>query len=275
ALKGIGVEKEFAAQDVEITVQAGEDWDEFVRYCVEQDLAGVECLSGIPGLIGGTPIQNVGAYGQEVSETIVAVRCFDREALEFTTLPHGDCGFEYRKSLFNTIHQNRYIVLEVTFRLKRGGEPRVNYKDLRELFAERKPSLREVRDAVLTVRRAKSMVIDNDDPNSQSAGSFFKNPIVTAGKLEQLQAAHGVIPYFDSPEGMAKIPAAWLIENSGFNKGFILGNAGISTKHTLALINRGNATAAEMLALKEAIQNGVNEKFGIQLQPEPVFIGFT
>ena len=258
---------------VSVTANAGEDWDEFVGSCVGSDLAGVECLSGIPGFVGGTPVQNVGAYGQEVSETIHSVRCFDRKTKEFVTFTNADCGFAYRTSIFNSTERDHYIVLSVTFRLHPGGEPKIVYSDLKEYFGERKPSLTEVRNAVLNIRRAKSMVIDADDPNSKSAGSFFKNPIVEKSKFEDLQAIYENVPSFKFGDKV-KIPAAWLIENAGFRKGFALGNAGISTNHTLALINRGGASAEEILSLKKEVENGVGTKFGIMLQPEPVFIGF-
>ena len=256
-----------------ITAKAGEDWDDFVAYCVENNLAGVECLSGIPGFVGGTPVQNVGAYGQEVSETIVSVRCFDRTQKKIVTLTNAECGFTYRTSIFSSNMRDRYIVLSVTFALKKGWQPKIVYKDLIERFDGRQPSLTEVRSAVLQIRRSKSMVIDADDPNSQSAGSFFKNPIVSKEKLAELRIGYEDIPSFNFGVSV-KIPAAWLIENAGFGKGFTLGHAGISTNHTLAIINRGDASAAEILSLKDAIQQAVEINFGILLQPEPVFVGF-
>ncbi len=256
-----------------LIAQAGEDWDTFVSYCVDNDLAGVETLSGIPGLVGGTPVQNVGAYGQEVAETIVSVRCYDRNSQEFVTVTNTECVFTYRTSIFNSTQRNRYIVLSVTFALEKGGTPKTVYKDLIGHFGERQPSLREVRDAVLQIRRSKSMVIDADDPNLRSAGSFFKNPIISREKLTALHAEHGILPSF--PFGNAvKIPAAWLIENAGFHKGFALGNAGLSSKHTLAVINRGGASAADILLLKSEIQAAVSAKFSIKLHPEPEFVGF-
>lgn len=267
ALKGI------TTDDATITAAAGENWDEFVAYCVQNNLAGVECLSGIPGFVGGTPVQNVGAYGQEVSEAIVAVRCFDRETREFVTLSNSDCGFTYRKSIFNSTTRDRYIVLSVTFALQPDGEAKVVYKDLLEHFKGHQPTLSETRDAVLAIRRSKSMVIDETDPNSKSAGSFFKNPVVEREKLDKIRNGFEHVPSFDFGDKV-KIPAAWLIENAGFSKGFALGNAGISTNHTLALVNRGNASAGEMLSLKNEIQTAVEAKFGITLTPEPVFVGF-
>jgi len=256
-----------------ITVGAGEDWDNFVKYCVDRNLAGVECLSGIPGFVGGTPVQNVGAYGQEVAETIIEVRCFDRTTGEVISLSNAECGFSYRTSIFNSTYRERFIVLSVTFAMHQNGRPKLVYKDLIEYFAGQKPTLAEVRDAVLNIRRSKSMVIEPDDPNSKSAGSFFKNPIVSRSKLEDLKANYDRIPSFEYGD-MFKVPAAWLIENAGFNKGFVLGEAGISSNHSLALINRGNASSNEIVVLKERIQGAVAAKFGIELHPEPVFIGF-
>jgi UDP-N-acetylmuramate dehydrogenase len=274
ALKGVDVNAQCTVHDAQcVTAGSGESWDEFVRLCVDKDLAGVECLSGIPGFVGGTPVQNVGAYGQEVAETIVAVRCLDRGSGEIVSLANADCGFTYRTSIFNSTMRDRYVVLSVTFALQQGGAPKIVYKDLAEHFLDRRPTLVETRDAVLAIRRAKSMVIENGDPNSRSAGSFFKNPVVDRTKFEQLRSQFERIPSFDF-EDKVKVPAAWLIENAGFHKGFALGNAGISSKHTLALINRGDASAAELLALKDRIQDAVEEEFGIALQPEPVFVGF-
>lgn len=257
----------------ELTVGAGEDWDNFVFYCVERDMAGVECLSGIPGSVGGTPVQNVGAYGQEVSDTITSVQCFDTKHREIVTLENAECGFTYRTSIFNSSERGRYVVLAVTFRLTNGGPPKIVYKDLVEYFSGRSPSLAEVRDAVLKIRRAKSMVIDMNDPNAKSAGSFFKNPVISWEKYREIDRANNAVPYFVSGEKV-KIPAAWLIEKAGFHKGFSHRGVGISTNHTLALINRNGATAAEMLELKEMIQAAVETRFGIVLEPEPVFLGF-
>jgi len=256
-----------------LTVGAGDDWDAFVAHCVENNLAGVECLSGIPGLVGGTPVQNVGAYGQEVAETIVEVRCFDRVRQEIITLSNSECGFTYRTSIFNSSQRDRFIVLNVSFCLQRFGAPKVAYKDLIEHFGDKAPTLLDVRESVLAIRRKKSMVIDRDDPNSRSAGSFFKNPVVTRAEFEKIRTSHENVPYFEFGT-MVKIPAAWLIENAGFGKGFAMGQAGISSKHTLALINRGDASAEEIVVLKDRIQAEVAAKFGIALQPEPVFIGF-
>ncbi len=263
------------ASDGRVTVMSGEDWDAFVARCVADDLAGIECMSGIPGFVGGTPIQNVGAYGQEVSTAIVSVECLDRRSNEVVRLANSECGFAYRTSIFNSSERDRYVVLSVMFSLVEGGKPSVVYKDLKEYFDGREPSLAEVREAVIKMRSAKSMVIDSHDPNSRSAGSFFKNPIVTAEKLNELAAHLGIeVPHFAAPQGMAKIPAAWLIERAGFHKGYQLGQAGISANHSLALINRGGATASDILALKDRITTAIEDRFGITLVPEPIFIGF-
>jgi UDP-N-acetylmuramate dehydrogenase len=308
-----GVSRAVQNDGVLVTAPAGEDWDAFVASCVADGLAGIECLSGIPGFVGGTPVQNVGAYGQEVSETIVSVRCYDRESGEIVELTNAECGFSYRTSAFNSTERERYIVLAVTYCLGSGCEPKIVYKDLKEYFGEigrekktrrrreieqeeltteqhgkdqqeknrenqhseaHNPTLQETRDAVLNIRRAKSMVIDPGDPNSRSAGSFFKNPVVTTEKYSEIVSSIGIeVPKFAVDESRVKIPAAWLIENAGFYKGYSLGNAGISTKHTLALINLGGATAMEIIELKDRIQAAVAEKFSISLIPEPVFVG--
>ncbi len=269
-----GIEfKNDAVGNTLVIAGAGLEWDEVVEQSVAKGLAGLECLSGIPGLVGGTPIQNVGAYGQEVSETIISVRCLDRSSGTIVGLANRECGFSYRTSIFNTSHRNRYIVLGVTYALSPGGAPKVVYKDLIEHFRGSAPTIADVRNAVLTIRKSKSMVIDSLDPNSRSAGSFFKNPVVDQGTFEILLARFGSIPSFPFGDKV-KIPAAWLIENSGFGKGYSLGNAGLSANHTLALINRGNATASEVIALKDTIEAAVKDRFGIALIPEPVFAGF-
>lgn len=273
AIKGVEISGDL------VTAQAGEDWDGLVRLCVENDLQGVECLSGIPGLTGGTPVQNVGAYGQEVSETITRLRVFDRKSKEILELSNADCEFSYRASIFNTSAKNRFIVLSVAFALTKNGAPKIAYKDLQAYFGDQKPNLNETREAVLAIRRAKSMVIDERDPNARSAGSFFKNPIVTRDKFSEIveiasEFGAASVPSFVVDEKTVKIPAAWLIENAGFHKGYIKNGAGISTLHTLAIINCGGASAKDVIALKNEIQTKVMEKFGIELKPEPIFIGF-
>ena len=282
AVKGVSFEREIG-ETVRVDCGAGEDWDELVELCVRENLQGFECLSGIPGFVGGTPEQNVGAYGQEISETIVSVRCFAREHKKFVDLLNAECGFAYRTSIFNTSEKNRYIVSSVTFALKKNGAPKISYKDLQNYFGDRKPNLRETRDAVLQIRRAKSMVIDAQDPNSKSAGSFFKNPIVDLQKFAEIETTartlkiigeNETVPKFAAGADSFKIPAAWLIEKSGFYKGFRFGKAGISTNHTLAIVNVQNAEAVDVLALKAEIQKKVKEKFAIDLHPEPIFVGF-
>jgi UDP-N-acetylmuramate dehydrogenase len=259
---------------------AGEDWDALVAWCVERELAGIECMSGIPGLVGGTPIQNVGAYGQEVSETIVSVRAYDRRTRSVVELGNADCGFAYRASRFNTSERNRFIVLAVAYALTPQGAPALKYAELKKRF-ERAPSLHEVRAAVLSIRAGKGMLLVPNDPDCRSAGSFFKNPLVTTEQLAELeQRARAAqllgqdehAPQFAASAGNVKVPAAWLIEKAGFQKGYAKGRAGLSSKHTLALVNRGGATAAEVLALMREIQERVRERFGVTLVPEPVFV---
>jgi UDP-N-acetylmuramate dehydrogenase len=257
---------------VDVDVAAGEDWDQFVGYCIDLNLAGLECLSGIPGSVGGTPVQNVGAYGQEVSETIVSVRCFDTQTDRFVELLNEECGFSYRTSIFNSAHSGRYMVLSVRFRLVLNGRPKIVYKDLVDHFGRKDPSLKDTRNAVLAIRAAKSMVIDPRDPNSRSVGSFFKNPIIEPDHFDQFR--NRSIPHFTLEDGRIKVPAAWLIEHSGFHKGFRLGNVGISANHSLAIVNLGGATAKEVVTLKDLITERVNTSFGIELKPEPVFVGF-
>lgn len=268
-----------------VTAGAGEPWDPFVRWCVERNWAGIECLSGIPGTVGGTPIQNVGAYGQEASEVIVSVRVFDRVAQEFAELDNAECGFTYRRSIFNSTMPDRYLVLSVTYVLRPGGETQIQYADLQRYFtsSSARPTLLQMREAVRQIRASKAMLLVPGDPDCKSAGSFFKNPVVSeaaAAKIEEEARRQGkltgaeALPRFKAPEAMVKIPAAWLIERAGLHKGYGKGRAGLSTKHTLALVNRGGATAADVLALMHEIQERVKETFGVTLKPEPVFVGF-
>jgi UDP-N-acetylmuramate dehydrogenase len=272
ALRGICVRAE--GERIVLTAQAGEEWDDLVRFSVEREWAGIECLSGIPGSVGAVPVQNVGAYGQEVAETIVSVRCFDRRERKFCELSRDECGFGYRTSIFSAEERDRYIIASVTFALARGGAPRIVYEDLQKHFGARRPNLAEVREAVLQIRRAKSMVIDPADPNSRSVGSFFKNPVITAEEFAALSERWGPVPHFDMADGRVKLMAAWLIERAGFPRGYRKGEVGISTNHNLAIINCGRATAREIVALKDEIQRRVAEKFHVWLVPEPVLIGF-
>ncbi|SEC40253.1 UDP-N-acetylmuramate dehydrogenase [Terriglobus roseus] len=285
-----GISKEIATDGrTLVRAGAGEPWDGFVQFAVAADLAGVECLAGIPGTVGGTPVQNVGAYGQEVAETIAVVHAFDTQTGGFVELSNEDCGFSYRTSVLNTSERGRYIVVRVDFRLQPGGAPKLAYADLRKHFgftvngvpgdvtSAASPTLSEVADAVRDIRKSKGMVFDAADPNSHSAGSFFRNPIVPQEALLRVSEASGLavdaVPHWPAGDGLVKLPAAWLLERAGFERGYALGNAGISTRHTLALVNRGSATAADMIALRERIIADVASKFGITLEQEPVSIG--
>jgi UDP-N-acetylmuramate dehydrogenase len=257
---------------------AGEDWDALVAAAVKQDCAGVECLSGIPGTVGGTPVQNVGAYGQDVSETITEVQALDLSRGEVVTLCAEACGFEYRKSIFNTTQMGRYVILRVSYALRPGGAPKIEYVDLKKTFADKpSPTLAETREAVRQIRHNKAMLIVPGDEDARSAGSFFKNPVITEAeynRLAEIATSRGVkLPRFDTPAGV-KVPAAWLVEQSGMQKGTERGRVGISRRHALAIVNRGGASAADVLALKNEIQQRVRDAFGVELTPEPVFVGF-
>jgi UDP-N-acetylmuramate dehydrogenase len=289
--------KEAAGNAVLFSVGAGVDWDDFVAQAVAQNCAGIECLSGIPGSAGATPVQNVGAYGQEAGDTIESVRALDWKADRIVVLPNPACEFRYRASIFNSTERGRYIILRVNYRLKRGGAPNLKYADLQKHFAlrlaEKKTpvSLAETREAVLAIRRSKGMLLvpeDKDcrDQDCRSVGSFFKNPIVGEAQFDELAAraaAQGLeLPSYPAPDlrsavqnkAQRKISAAWLVEHSGFSKGYALGPARISSHHALALVNSGQATAADMVRLQQRIQDKVQETWGIRLEPEPVFVGF-
>ena len=259
---------------------AGEDWNQFVALAVKHNCAGVECLSGIPGTVGATPVQNVGAYGQEVSQTIDSVQVLDVKTGKEQELFHDECQFKYRTSIFNTTQPGRYIITRVNYLLTHGGEPQITYADLKNYFANRStpPTLTETRDAVLQIRASKAMLIVPGDADSRSAGSFFKNPLLSEEKYDQLQeraAARGLeIPHYPALDAKHKVSAAWLVEHSGFPKGYSNGVVGISRKHALAIVNRGGAKAADLIALKEQIQTSVEQTWGIKLDPEPVMVGF-
>ena len=274
-LRGIAVESEdeFAT----VKAAAGEPWDSFVAMAVSRAWAGIECLSGIPGSTGATPIQNVGAYGQDVSETIIRVEVLDRRSGRVMSLTNADCRFGYRSSLFKSVERDRYVVLNVTFRLQRGGEASVRYPELRKYLEDRGQSLtdlRDVREAVIAIRRRKGMVLDPADPDTRSDGSFFMNPVITPAEYEHFARNAAKAPHFPGSDKTVKLSAAWLIENAGFGKGFVHGNVGLSSKHTLAIVNRGGGTAREVRELVTMIQSRVREKFGIEIHPEPNFIGF-
>jgi UDP-N-acetylmuramate dehydrogenase len=275
ALRGVRQSKE--DRKVVLQAGAGEDWDGFVSHTVNLNCGGIECLSGIPGTVGGTPVQNVGAYGQEVAETITGIRVLDLEQNQIRDIENRDSGFAYRSSIFNSSARGRYIVLHVTFALTPGASPRIEYADLKKYFAARSPSLQETREAVRQIRRSKAMLLVEGDPDCRSAGSFFKNPIVTPAEYDDVSQRPATraerVPQFPAADGKSKISAAWLVEHSGFGKGFTRGAVGISSKHALAIINRGNARAADIVALKNDIERRVYDSFGIELQPEPVFLG--
>jgi UDP-N-acetylmuramate dehydrogenase len=260
-------------------VGAGESWDRFVSHAVVAQCAGVECLSGIPGSVGGTPVQNVGAYGQEVADTIEAVQVFDLRHNQVCELCHQACGFAYRSSIFNATDRGRFIILRVTFGLTPGGDPLLEYADLKRHFEgrETRPNLAETREAVRHIRALKGMLVVPGDPDGRSAGSFFKNPVLSEEQHEDLKkraSAKGfLIPSYPALEKSKKVSAAWLVEKSGFARGYGFGRVGISSKHALAIVNRGGGTAAEVLALKDQIQQRVEEIWGVRLEPEPVFVG--
>ena len=273
---------------VDVTVAAGEPWDDVVAATVEAGLAGLECLSGIPGSTGATPIQNVGAYGQEVAEVITRVRVIDRRTGTTLEMPNGSCRFSYRNSLFKSGEPGRYVVTEVAFRLHADGLSRpVRYAELASRLGieigERAP-VAKIRSDVLGIRGRKGMVLDPGDPDTRSAGSFFTNPMISAAdfaRLESVARSSGwpsdkPVPHFDAGEGLVKVPAAWLIEHAGFAKGHgAPGPARVSSKHTLALVNAGGATTGDLLALAREIIAGVRDKFGVTLTPEPTLVGVT
>jgi UDP-N-acetylmuramate dehydrogenase len=261
-------------------VGAGVEWDKFVARAVARSCSGVECLSGIPGSVGGTPVQNVGAYGQEVAETIESVLALDMKDGQIRELCNEACEFSYRTSIFNTSQPGRYIILRATYALMPGGAPRVHYADLKRYFSgwSQTPTLAETRDAVRRIRAGKGMLITPGDEDCRSAGSFFKNPVLLAARFEDLaaraKAKNLQIPSYPALDAQKKVSAAWLVEHSGFGRGHGHGPVGISRKHALAIVNRGSASADDIVAFKEEIQQRVEDLWGIQLEPEPVFVGF-
>ena len=286
ALRGIAVaEPVDDPGKVIYKASAGEDWDGFVERAVQDNCTGVECLAGIPGTVGGTPVQNVGAYGQDVASAIQRVRAFDKKESVFVEFPAAECGFAYRRSRFNSADRGRYVVTRVDFRLTQGGAPTERYAELERALAAmraggREVSLAEVATAVRRLRQSKGMLLVEGDPDCRSAGSFFKNPVVTEehvrGIADRSQKEPPRFPAGPEPEnrGKVKVPAAWLIEQAGFAKGYALGRAAVSSRHTLALVNLGGATAVEVLALAEQITAAVEEHFGLRLEEEPVMVGF-
>jgi UDP-N-acetylmuramate dehydrogenase len=282
ALRGIDVKTE--GERAWVTASAGEEWDSLVGMTVAEGFAGLECLSGIPGWVGATPIQNVGAYGQEVAAVLESVRVLDLASLEERSVTRDALGFGYRTSTFREF-PGQYLILSVTFLLDKGGSPKIEYRELRRALGVGRaaPTLQEVRRAVLRLRRSKSMVIEEGDPNRRSVGSFFVNPALSAESLAALEervrssgaapGGHGV-PTFPVKGGGFKVPAAWLIEKAGFPKGLRRGAVGISTAHALALVHHGGGNTAELIALARDIRESVRRKFDIELEPEPVFLGF-
>jgi len=280
-MKGIELHNDFK-DNVIIKAAAGEEWDDFVKYCVENKYTGVECLSGIPGSAGASPIQNIGAYGQEVKDTIIFVKAIDRKTYKTVMFANEDCLFGYRTSRFKTIDKNKYIVTEVLFKLKKDGKPEIKYPELEKKLKEKyqdEVSLSVVRNVVVELRKKKSMVTDENDPDSVSCGSFFVNPVLNEAEFEKFYERiengnyvndKGSIPFYKSESGI-KLSAAWLIENAGFKKGYSKNGAGISSKHSLALVNRGG-TAVDLLELAEEIQAKVFDVFGVKLVREPEVI---
>ncbi|MBB5075391.1 UDP-N-acetylmuramate dehydrogenase [Nonomuraea endophytica] len=272
-----GVRAERDGGQVLLTVEAGEDWDALVARAVAEGWSGIECMSGVPGLVGSTPIQNVGAYGQDVSQTVRCVRAYDRKTRQVVDIEARRCGFSYRDSAFKR-DLSRHVVLGVTYVLDisdLSGE--VAYKELAARLGVpmgERVGLADARAAVLALRRSKGMVLDPADPDTRSAGSFFTNPILAPAQAAELELRAPGHPRWDLPDGTVKVPAAWLIEQAGFPKGYRRGPARISTKHTLALTNPdGAATAADLLALAREVRDGVAEKFGVRLVNEPVMVG--
>lgn len=282
ATRGIRVERD--GDRMIVDVAAGEEWDAFVARAVDEGWSGLEGMSGIPGLVGATPMQNVGAYGEEVADTIVRVRAFDRHAGVFADIAGRDCGFAYRTSKFKT--SDRWIIVRVAFTLRAdGGESGVRYPELANALQLREGGTapaRTIRDTVLRLRRAKGMVVDAADPDSVSAGSFFVNPVVDDAGLRDVErrvhegglAREGeTMPRFAMPSGTWKLSAGWMIERAGFPKGFGDGAVGVSRKHALALVHRGGGTTRELLDLARAIRDAVEARFGLVLVPEPVLVG--
>ena len=278
------MESKAGSGEVVLRAAAGEEWEHCVQRTLTDNCAGLECLAGIPGTVGGTPVQNVGAYGQEVATVIERVRAFDLRGREFVEFSAAECGFGYRSSRFNSSDRGRFVVTWVEYRLKPGGAATVRYAELQKALAEgetagAEPSLAEVAEAVRRVRQSKGMIIVEGDPDCRSAGSFFKNPVVSEEQIRQIAAGIGKEPpRFPAGAGAenagrVKVPAAWLIEQAGFAKGVALGAAGISRRHTLALVNLGGASAEEILALAERIRAAVEERFGIRLEMEPGMVG--
>jgi len=269
---------------VRVRAGAGVEWDALVAAAVERGLGGLECLSGIPGRVGAAPIQNVGAYGQEVAETLESVEAVELATGELHHVPAAECAFAYRRSRFKGEWRGRFAIAAVTFRLERRGESPVRYGELARRLglgdpAAPKAPIADLRRQVLALRRGKSMVLEPGDPNRRSAGSFFLNPVVSRERAEAVRRAAGEkkgtpMPAYPAPNDGVKLAAGWLIERAGFRRGENRGRAAISSRHALALVNRGGATAAEIVRFAAEIRRRVRERFGVTLECEPTFLGF-
>lgn len=279
-----GIEARLVEDQAIVTAGAGVEWDALVSMCVERGFAGMECLAGIPGSVGATPLQNVGAYGQEVSETLVSLEALDLTNNQLTVIASSECEFGYRTSRFKVRDRHRFIITSVTFRLAVNGTPAVRYAEMQRYLSEhgsQPVSLSDVRRAVLAIRRRKGMVLDTHDPDTRSVGSFFVNPTVTRKQYEEIRERVLAVnpdseemPSYVVSESHIKLSAAWMIERAGFRRGHIHGNVGLSGKHVLAIINRGGGRADEVISLAAEIRAKVMHLFGVALVPEPVFIGF-
>ena len=275
-MTGDGVDLEPDGSATLVHAAAGAEWSAVVDAAVGQGLAGIECLAGIPGSVGGTPIQNVGAYGQEVASVIARVEVFDRVVSASVRLGPDECGFGYRTSRFRDVEAGRFVVCGVSYRL-RAGAPTVAYPDLARYLDESgvpEPNLADVRRAVLAIRQRKGMVLDRAYPEMRSVGSFFANPMVSEGDYARLRDTLGDVPGTSQPEGRVRVPAAWLIERSGFERGHRTGTVGVSAMHPLAIVAGEGATARDVVRLAVSIKRRIAERFGVWLLAEPVFLGF-
>jgi UDP-N-acetylmuramate dehydrogenase len=266
---------------VVVSVGGGEDWQYFTDRCIEEGWQGVECLAGIPGTVGASPVQNIGAYGQEVSQVIAQVRCLEAASGEVAEFANDECAFGYRQSVFNTTAEGKYCITSVTFRLVRDGAPRVTYRELEErLSAVSSPTLADVRDAVTALRDGKGLLVRGGSETYRCAGSFFKNPVVTSAQFEHIEvlvAGHeGVANWaWPLPGGNVKLSAACLIRCSGFERGYRVGNVGISPRHSLILVNYGGASSREIVDFAAEVQRRVLDRFGVLLLPEARLTGFS
>ncbi|MHB0937089.1 MAG: UDP-N-acetylmuramate dehydrogenase [Armatimonadota bacterium] len=280
-----GTEQDTERGAVLLTAAAGENWHELVTRIVAQNLAGVECLAGIPGQVGATPIQNVGAYGQEIKDTLYRVEALDLQTGKVCSFNNEECSFSYRKSRFKAEDRGRYIILGVTLRLIPGGEPKLFHDELERHLKAREfdpPQIADVAATVLDLRKRKSMILHEEDPNTRSVGSFFVNPVLDEKQFAMLLEAvkpymkEGErIPNYPTLDGKTKVSAAWLIEHAGYARGYVHGNVGLSTRHALALINRGGATAHDVVSFAREIRKRVRDRFDITLLPEPTLVGLS